>query len=182
MSLSARRASAQQGARETLRVMCVYTYIYIYIYLCIHICIYLYVYVCVYIKHMYIYIYIYIFTHTCTYTYTARIRDVLHKCGWELPLILSYLRFHGFDFRRQILDIVFKTSRDHLLTWDSSRLSLDISGILILGIRPNTRLESRNLEVSGARPSQFWPARLGRGELSATFIDVIVYYHIIHIY
>ena len=39
------------------------------------------------------------------------------------------LSFQGHDFEEQQLNMVFKTSRSHLLLQDSSRLSIDISGI-----------------------------------------------------
>ena len=41
----------------------------------------------------------------------------------------SHLGFQGLDFEQGNLKIVLETSGDHLLTYDSSRLSTDISGI-----------------------------------------------------
>ena len=43
--------------------------------------------------------------------------------------IFSCIRFQSLDFGGEHLDIVFQTSRDHLLISDSPRLSVDISGI-----------------------------------------------------
>ena len=45
-------------------------------------------------------------------------------------LILLYLRFQSLVFEQQQLDIVFKTSRDHLLVKDLSRLLIGFSGIV----------------------------------------------------
>ena len=75
---------------------------------------YIYIYICI----TYMYTYIYIHTHTC-------------MAVFALTVIVSYLRLQGLNFGRKRLGIVFKTSGDHLLIQDLSRLSIEVSGILI---------------------------------------------------
>ena len=52
-----------------------------------------------------------------------------HNCDPSQRYPFSHLRFQSLDFEPPKLKITFKTSRDHLLILDSSRLSVEISGI-----------------------------------------------------
>ena len=55
-------------------------------------------------------------------------RKLARYCGFLFQR--RVFRFRSLAFEQRNLGIVFKTSRDHLLVWDSSRLSIEIVGIL----------------------------------------------------